>query len=67
MGLGTQFGQHMSELLLKEEGRGNVIAMKDTGCPPKMPEWIFGYYSTLSCAINKSKGSLENYMKIAFQ
>ena len=57
----------MSELLLKEEGRGNVLAVQDTGCPPKMPEWIFGYFSTLSFARSKSKGSLENYMKIAFQ
>ena len=30
----------MSELLLKEEGRGNVLAVQDTGCPPKMPDWI---------------------------
>ena len=57
----------MSELLLKEEGRGNVLAVQDTGCPPKRPEWIFGYYSTLSCSRSKSKGSLENYMKIAFK
>ena len=56
----------MSELLLKEEGRGNVLALQDTGCPPKMLERIFGYYSTLSCPSSKSKGSLENYMKIAF-
>ena len=57
----------MSELLLKEEGRGNILAVKDTGCTPKMPEWIFGYFFTLSCARSKSKVSLENYMKIAFQ
>ena len=57
----------MSELLLIEEGRGNVLAVQGTGCPPKLPESIFGYYSTLSCARSKSKGSLENYMKIAFQ
>ena len=54
MGLGIKFGQQMSEVLLKEEGRGNVLAVQDTGCPPKMPEWILGYYSILSCAISKS-------------
>ena len=57
----------MSELLLKEDGRGIVLAVQDTRCLPKMPEWKFGYYSTLSCARSKNKGSLENYMKIAFQ
>ena len=30
----------MSELLLKEEGWGNVLAVKHTGCTPKIPEWI---------------------------
>ena len=44
----------MSELLLKEEGWGNVLAVKHTGCTPKIPEWILGYYSTLSCARSKS-------------
>ena len=36
MGLGIIFGQHMSELLLKEEGRGNVLAVQDTGFTPKI-------------------------------
>ena len=46
----------MSELLLKEEGRGNVLAVQDTVCPQKMPDWILGYYSTLSCIIQGLQG-----------
>ena len=30
----------MSELLLKEEGLGNVLAKKHKGSTPKIPEWI---------------------------
>ena len=57
----------MSELLLKEDGRGKNKLCKIQGVPKKYQSVFQDIYSTLSCARSKSKGSFENYMKIAFQ